>query len=325
MSRAYRERVQVADADIQKWAGQHVMVEEPVRSFRFHGHYTDKKHNNGLKIVRPGFRVYSPSESAKFTYTSTYAFTLTWTPGHMTLVGDLGEMNLVHYYAMPTFEEALDWVHRADHDYLLGKAGVGRVFDRDQTIDDIWQRMTEYANDHMKEMAKEIEAYEKDPPKWRKRDGMTKADFERDKQIYAEDHPRIAYGFREVKEKPLYVNRNLWRLHERIGWHVPDGFELMATVWKFFQEDYSPYTSEDPNTLLTEEGRNDLKAAIDSYCRERSDDEISCWVYRDLDMDDYSGIYEYPERAFTQISAIKHGVKMILDGCFQQKKATEAA
>lgn len=324
MGHSYKERREEAKEDIAKWCDKHVMVEEPVRSFRFHGHNVDKRYDKGRVDHRPGFITFTPVQGAKFIYTSTYCFTLTWTPGHMTIVGDLGQLTVVHHQAMPTLGAACNWLQSPDYDYLLSKTGIRRVFDRDLTVDDLWHRLTEYVPEHLVEMEKEIKAYEADKPKWRKRDGMTKAEFEQEMRYYEEDHPRLQYGFRPCKQ-PERLNKNLWRLDERIGWHVPDNWELIAKVWKFFREDYSPYVDEDPNTLLTEEGRTELRNAIDSHVRELSDEEVGAWIYREIEMDDYSGVYQYPEQAFVQIAAIQHGARMILDRHFAGGEKAAAA
>lgn len=67
---------------------------------------------------------------------SMWAFALTWTPGSMILTGDLGEMQITHYHAlMGTALESFRWITECHPDYLLGKAGVQKVFDREATLE----------------------------------------------------------------------------------------------------------------------------------------------------------------------------------------------
>lgn len=67
---------------------------------------------------------------------SMWAFSLTWTPGSMILAGDLGEMQITHYHAlMGTALESFRWITECHPDYLLGKAGVQKVYDREATLE----------------------------------------------------------------------------------------------------------------------------------------------------------------------------------------------
>lgn len=316
MGRQYRERRDVAKEDIAKWCDKHVMVEEPVRSFRFHAHYVKKTYSKGNETRRPGFITFTPVEGAQFQYTSTYAFTLTWTPGHMTIVGDLGELVVVHYHAMPTLEEACNWLQTPDFDYLLSKTKQKREFDRDQTVKDIWDMISEEATQHLKYYQEELARHEAEKPKWRKRDGMTKADFEAEMKSWEGDHPRHSYGFTKCSQ-PDYLNRNLWSESQKIGWDIPDGFDLVARAWHSLRdESYCSIT--DPNDLLAEDGLEELHSDIDSFCRDSGEEDIQYWCYHTLDRD-WSGTYEYPQHAFFQIAAIQFGCQMIL----QQLKKEE--
>ena len=96
-------------ARASEWIARHEMRDRPSRSFWF-------------------------SEPEKG---SIYAFALTWTPGTMILSGDLGELVLTHYQAMPTLDSAVAWAAHADADYLLGKSNRKQVINREATIEGI--------------------------------------------------------------------------------------------------------------------------------------------------------------------------------------------
>lgn len=66
-------------------------------------------------------------------HTGTYGFRVVWLPGNLHLSGDLGEMALTHYHAMPTWKEAVDWVDRADFHYLIGKSDAKKEFNQQKT------------------------------------------------------------------------------------------------------------------------------------------------------------------------------------------------
>jgi len=66
-----------------------------------------------------------------------YWFYVTWTPGHLFLSGDLFNMSLTHYHAMPTAEEAIGWVATGSIHYLLEKSDAEKIFDPEATKEDI--------------------------------------------------------------------------------------------------------------------------------------------------------------------------------------------
>jgi hypothetical protein len=323
MGRQYRDRRDTAKNSVAEWCGKHVVREEPVRSFRFHDVKVKASYDKGRSDLRPGFIVYSPKEGAGFSYTSFYAFTLTWTPGHMTIVGDLGELTIVHYHAMPTFEEACNWLQTSDYDYLLGKANVQREFVRDDTIEDIWRVISEEALQAIEEINKEVAGWEKDKPKWNKRAGMTKAEFDDEMGYWERSSPRNDYRFESV-DAPRDLNRNLWRQHEVDGWRVPDGFYWAFRAWKDLRHSFHFNGTDDPGVLMTADGMARLRRALDERLDDQLEDEIVGWVYRDLGYDDYSPCREYPQQAFFQIAAMQHGINMLLAQQPQKKEKSAA-
>ena len=68
---------------------------------------------------------------------SAYAFSLTWTPGSLSLAGDCGELTICHYNALWSLEEGLRWAAGADLHYLLEKSRLKKRFDRDATVRDL--------------------------------------------------------------------------------------------------------------------------------------------------------------------------------------------
>lgn len=318
MSRSSPDRCMKAKEDAARVLGQHVMVDEPVRSFRFHAHNISRSYDKGRRDLRPGFATFEPKEGAKFSYTSFYAFNLTWTPGHMTLVGDLGTLTIVHYNAMPTLEQACEWLLNPDYGYLLSKTKLEQAFDKDLTIDRLWGEMIENVEEYAAELEGHIAQWEREKPKWRKRDGMTREDYEQELEYWKGDDPRLEYHFRR-EEPPRYLHdRTLWTEAQRDGWHVPDGFELIYRCWKYFREHHYGVDA-DPNSLFTAEGREALKEALENWADGEATDVIITWIVRDLCYDDYYGEYDYPSQAYFQLAAIQHGARMILDDIRKQQ------
>jgi hypothetical protein len=65
----------------------------------------------------------------------TYSFRITWGPGILTVSGDLGELTI---HGLNTLWEgpwdAARFLVGCDYDYLMGKTGQTREFDRDETV-----------------------------------------------------------------------------------------------------------------------------------------------------------------------------------------------
>lgn len=69
--------------------------------------------------------------------TSAYAFRVTWAPGMIALSGDVGTVVYEVWPAFATLGGAIDLVNEAHFDYLAGKSGVAKVFDREATVADL--------------------------------------------------------------------------------------------------------------------------------------------------------------------------------------------
>jgi hypothetical protein len=63
-----------------------------------------------------------------------YWFRVTWCPGSLSVSGDVGEIVLTHYQAMPTWQDAVKWVRGACHGYLMQKSNKERHFDEEDTV-----------------------------------------------------------------------------------------------------------------------------------------------------------------------------------------------
>lgn len=290
---------------------EHVIREEPVRSFRFHGHWADTLFTKTKVEGYPFGKVIPPVMGHRFAYTSTYAFTLTWTPGHMTIVGDVGELTVVHYHAMPNLKDACEWLLSSDFDYLMSKTNVQQEFDRQATIDHMWSAISEGVEEHIKNLNEEIAAWQKDKPKWRKRNGMKEADFEQEMRWWQGDDPNINYNFRKVEEPSYRVDRQYWTEDQKRGWSIPDGFDLLFKAWKFLSDEC--HIHFDPSELMDPDRREQLKEELENWCVDRGPDEIIGMIVRELDYDDYYGTTRYNDRNVWKMAAIQHGCRMILE------------
>ncbi len=88
-----------------------------------------------------------------------YWFRVTWCPGSLSVSGDVGEIVLTHYHAMPTWQDAVKWVKDACHGYLMQKSNKERKFNEEETIKQIIHMANEQLeygdNDMWKKLAEQ--------------------------------------------------------------------------------------------------------------------------------------------------------------------------
>jgi len=77
-----------------------------------------------------------------------YWFRVTWSPGNLSLSGDVGELVLTHYQAMPTWQDAVEWVAGACHGYLMQKSNANTKFDEEDTIKQLLLMADEHLNEY---------------------------------------------------------------------------------------------------------------------------------------------------------------------------------
>lgn len=110
----------------------------------------EKKYGRHIRMVRSEVMDHHISEvpSRSFHFAtpskgSIMSYTLTWTPGVLTLSGDLDEMVIDHPHALRApIAAALDWAS-GDLDYLLSKSSAVRTFDMDETFQSIKRQVYE--------------------------------------------------------------------------------------------------------------------------------------------------------------------------------------
>ena len=287
----------------------HVMEEvREVRSFRF----TNVRIKRSMDIL-PGGAV---AQRAEMSRTGAYSFGLTWWPGYLLLTGDLGELTLCHYHALPTFA-GISWALGVDHDYLMSKTGVRREYDREAQIKHLrdWanQPVIEYLNgtrsvwwrkdSETGEMVKDVRRYSgfrHELQEWR-----------RNVRRFGPDHPEEGY------EKPVadpITKRKLerWQLlsdirrdHKVEEDHIiPDHWMNWAKLW------YEADQWGNIQDILTPDGRREILARIEDE-HLQSPDKAADLYYGKLGYDDFSTSEKWNERTYWQIAAIQHGVAMI--------------
>jgi len=88
-------------------------------------------HSSPTELPCKSWRVRNPTKSSHW-------FNITWTPGFLLLSGDVDEMVITHYHAMPTWKEAVLWIDSCDLDYLMEKSDKKKEFNLERTIKDVF-------------------------------------------------------------------------------------------------------------------------------------------------------------------------------------------
>lgn len=72
-----------------------------------------------------------------------YGFRVVWLPGVLHLSGDLDELTVTHYVAMPTWPQAVNWVSDASFDYLMSKSTAQKEFNQRRTVAELIRQADE--------------------------------------------------------------------------------------------------------------------------------------------------------------------------------------
>ena len=90
-------------------------------------------HEMGKEPESKSWLIRNPAESQ-------YWFKVTWTPGALHLMGDVGELTVIHYHALTTWREAVTFMDGNCFVYIMGKTNVKKEFDAGETTKFIIER-----------------------------------------------------------------------------------------------------------------------------------------------------------------------------------------
>ena len=288
----------------------HQIISNPVQSFHF-------------RKVKPllAYRVdyvdgkAVPIEKARFERRSEYNFTLTWTPGIITLTGDIGELVITHYNALMHFEKGLFWLRNSDHDYLLGKSNAKKEYDGQAT----YEATVHYANEQIIDCCKASRRYNYEThtyETWRHNAmradmvGWVKSRDEYESEVdHLEDRPESIFDDFEEHQEPIYTYSNACR--RKRGSSVFDNYEIPEewTYWVKLWEEWG--MESDPNTVLKASTRREIREWLEGEVYEY--EGATRLLYER--MDDYEPIicHQWEWRSMYQIEAIKFACNMLIE------------
>lgn len=301
--------------DIEKAAkkefAQHEMIEIPSKSFRFHSYVPVKK-----------YVPLKQKERVRFSPTSVYAFSLTWTPGALLLSGDVGELTLSHGYSLANFDEGIRWAAEADFDYLMGKSGVEKVYDPEKTFMQLLHdaneplisfilgdrtynpRTRKYVfrggwRDELRTYRKDVvegqQEFENERSAWER--GGRQGD-EPDRKDFVPEYPVDGY---KIMKRPPNLRREVF------GDEYPD--LIIPEMWKGWMKYFRELVDGDPTSLMRSAVRRKMRSELKEMCENQQ--ELVDFL-RDIEDPDFEFSYSYPRSSRWKIAAIKHGCQMLI-------------
>lgn len=228
---------------------------------------------------------------------SAYAFSLTWTPGSLSLAGDCGELTICHYNALWSLEEGLRWAAGADLHYLLEKTRLKKRFDREATVLDLVKMANVDAIDARKALRDEMRrwrAQRPDPYGWY--DPTFDCDYVDWLQARPADEPAWTAHVRP-REKYEFTDTE-----ERVV--VPYGWELWNEIRKAMG-------CPNVDAIHTGGGRRHLADLVDQFIQDEHAAYELC--YAKLGIDDYRAEYTWGFHDILQAECVRRGAKMALE------------
>lgn len=235
-----------------------------------------------------------------------YTFSLTWTPDHLTLTGDVGEMTLSNH-SLRDLIGALEWAQHGDIDYLLSKSNMAyREFSPEATFQQIVHMANERAFYSLTGLRSERRAWRTSQPDaftWKDSfgHGYSWTEQRSDWEVWQEERPK------------LEVERDFPRSHTGTGRRLldmpqvdvpPDGWEL----WESLREELCPWL--ETADILTSKGRREIKRRLEGSMQDGRHSVVD--LIQRCRIDDYYGSEVISGQAILRIECIRHGAWLAL-------------
>jgi len=244
-------------------------------------------------------------------YQSSYAYAVTWTPGTLTLSGDLGEWTLTHWYATPSVAAAIRWVQGGDFYYLMSKSSAKEEYDPVATAAFIIEMANE--NTSPRDLLREERRYRK-----AKLDSLCEWDAEETR--WAVDATRGEEWDRPKLDEflPDPDSYDLWRalkcrtvqqfnmrlFRDETRHEAPDGWEL----WLALYERYDTNVDDrglGRDCIFHAWARRQIRDELRIDLLDRGAERAVVDVIQALEIDDYYGTYRYNDHCYLWYAAIK--------------------
>lgn len=242
------------------------------------------------------------------------SYTVTWTPGVLSLSGDLGDLTVTHYGAMGSLEGAVSWIGRnSDLGYLLSKSDAKEQYDPEHTLSYLreWASgdarpalvaLRDQRREYRRAVAEGQEEWRADHRAWRLgTPGIGESPEEEPQPADYGPHDGDRPEALTIKRLGCFLRHDDLRLESSIrlgGFHytVPAGWELWARMWDESGSD------DDVGVIFTSAGRRQVLRLLAEYLTTAEDAGDLC---ARLHLDDYHGNYSYTERHILKIMCLK--------------------
>jgi hypothetical protein len=281
----------------------HVAVEMPSRAFHFYQPVPVRRY---VPLKRKEITRFSPS--------STFAFTLTWAPGVLSLSGDVGELSIVHYSTLDTFEDGIRWTLKADYDYLMGKSGVQKVYDPQATYESILKDanrnvITALMGEHV--FNRKLQRY------------VMSGGFRDDMRSYREGVNEAVVDFEKATaawqdgdrstEQP--VLKDFMPFDPRENDEYRDFQSTNGKVWRDWLLLWEHLGNGDQENIFKAQCRREIRSHLRDLCDNQHE---LVEMMHEMGYEDYYGTDIYPDRSRWQVAAIKHGCQLLVDSLKQK-------
>lgn len=308
---------------IREWFQNHEVTERQSISWHMAARYrTVRMHKQGAETLA----------TVHTRASSTYAYSVTWTPGTLVVAGDLGEFTVTHYHAMDTIKNTLGWLDGISFQYLMEKSTAKEVYDAEGTLADIVRMANEPAVEMLDGyrplhgIGQRTQGYRHDLQQYRRelREGREewiaeclpllgpwKGDRKGGEALPAlEDYLPEQPEPLKVAEKRRYSRSDSGDVNKRF--HIPEGWELWLALW----DEVLDY--EDPNVIFTASGRRRIKEELEE--RLESEHEAAEFCGR-IGLDDYYGARSYPHQCYVWAEAIQAWVDKVKPRYWPQEES----
>ncbi len=206
---------------------------------------------------------------------SAYSFLVTWSPGVLTVTGDLEDLIVTHYHAMTTIAKAARWVAAGDFQYLMGKSSAKKEYDREATAAFIIEMANDEARAVLRECLKEARRYRRD----------YRADDDPDGEVPDPDDYEMQPVIRRLKHRDHHPEHLF-----------VDGFTLWSRLCWELEAEHHPR----PDSATRREFKERLAEHLNNEGPETAGE-----LCQNLGIDDYYGTFEYTIHNVWQYAALK--------------------
>jgi hypothetical protein len=227
---------------------------------------------------RPSMSWHLNAVYADGTYCSNDAYSITWSPGHLLLAGDLDDFVVTHYSAMSTLEKTSQWLTGIGFDYLMSKSSAKEVYDAKATLKTILRMANENAIESRIRERIDLQRYRSQitwQPSWN-----------------AEDYP--------IPERPPSPTVKTRNRSGRVI--VPDGWEIWYKLFEII------FCYGDADSIFTKQGRDQIAYEVMAEIETASKAAEFC---SKIGLDDFYGCYTYPSKCHVWYNAIQKWVELV--------------